>query len=76
MNNVTLREITADTVRAVVKLAVHPDQAGFVATNAVSLSQALFSDEAWYTVFIPWTCPWQLWQVTPAFTWRMWGNCT
>ena len=46
MNNVTLREITADTVRAVLKLAVHPDQAGFVATNAVSLSQALFSDEA------------------------------
>ena len=45
---VTLRAITADTVRAVTKLAVHPDQAGFVATNAVSLSQALFSDEAWY----------------------------
>ena len=45
---VTLREITAETVRAVTKLAVHPDQAGFVATNAVSLSQALFSDEAWY----------------------------
>jgi diamine N-acetyltransferase len=46
--NVTLREITADTVRAVTRLVVHPDQAGFVATNAVSLSQALFSDEAWY----------------------------
>lgn len=46
--HVTLREITADTVRAVTKLAVHPDQAGFVAANAVSLSQALFSDEAWY----------------------------
>jgi diamine N-acetyltransferase len=46
--NVTLREITSDTVVAVIKLAVHPDQAGFVATNAVSLAQALFSDEAWY----------------------------
>ncbi len=45
---VTLREITSETVRAVTKLAVRADQAGFVATNAVSLAQALFSDEAWY----------------------------
>ena len=45
---VSLREITGDTVRAVTKLAVRPDQQGFVAPNAVSLSQALFSDEAWY----------------------------
>ena len=45
---VTLREITSDTVRAVTKLSVHPGQQGFVAPNAVSLSQALFSDEAWY----------------------------
>lgn len=46
--HVTLREITSDTVRAVTKLPVHPSQTGFVATNAVSLAQALFSDEAWY----------------------------
>jgi diamine N-acetyltransferase len=45
---VELREITSETVRAVIKLAVDPGQAGFVAPNAVSLSQALFSDEAWY----------------------------
>jgi diamine N-acetyltransferase len=45
---VTLREINSETVLPVVRLAVRPDQAGFVATNAVSLSQALFSDEAWY----------------------------
>jgi diamine N-acetyltransferase len=45
---ITLREITADTVRAVTKLSVHPDQQSFVATNAVSLAQALFSDAAWY----------------------------
>jgi len=45
---VSLREITADTVRAIVKLSVHPDQQGFVAPNAVSLAQALFSKEAWY----------------------------
>jgi diamine N-acetyltransferase len=45
---VTLREITSKTVRAVTKLAVHATQQDFVAPNAVSLSQALFSDEAWY----------------------------
>ena len=45
---VTLREITADTVRSVIRLAVRPDQQQFVAPNAVSLAQALFSKEAWY----------------------------
>lgn len=45
---VTLREITGDTVIAVTRLAVGPDQQGFVASNATSLAQALFSDEAWY----------------------------
>lgn len=45
---VTLREITAETVRAVTKLSVAESQKGFVAPNAVSLSEALFSDEAWY----------------------------
>lgn len=46
--DVTLREITRDTVREIVKLSVRPEQQGFVAPNAVSLSQALFSPEAWY----------------------------
>ena len=45
---VTLREITSETVRAVTKLSVAADQQGFVAPNAVSLAEALFSDEAWY----------------------------
>jgi diamine N-acetyltransferase len=45
---VTLREITADTVIAVVRLSVADDQKGFVASNAVSLAQALFAPEAWY----------------------------
>jgi diamine N-acetyltransferase len=45
---VTLREITSETVRAVTKLSVAESQQGFVAPNAVSLAQALFSDEAWY----------------------------
>jgi diamine N-acetyltransferase len=45
---ITLREITSETVLAVTKLSVAQSQQGFVAPNAVSLSQALFSDEAWY----------------------------
>ena len=45
---VSLREITADTVRAVTQLSVADSQKGFVAPNAVSLAQALFAPEAWY----------------------------
>jgi diamine N-acetyltransferase len=45
---VTLREITADTVRAVIRLSVADSQKGFVAPNAVSLAQALFAPDAWY----------------------------
>ena len=45
---VTLREITKDTARDVIRLTVGADQLGFVATNAVSLAQALFHPEAWY----------------------------
>lgn len=46
--SVSLREITADTVRAICALAVAEHQKGFVAPNAVSLAQALFAPEAWY----------------------------
>jgi diamine N-acetyltransferase len=46
--DVSLREITASTVRAITNLAVAPDQHKFVASNAVSLAEALFSPEAWY----------------------------
>lgn len=45
---VTLEEITAETVREVTKLSVREDQKHFVATNAESLAQALFAPEAWY----------------------------
>lgn len=44
----SLHEITAETVRAVTGLAVREDQQHLVASNAVSLAQALFSPEAWY----------------------------
>jgi diamine N-acetyltransferase len=45
---VSLRQITAETVREITNLSVSPDQQRFVASNAVSLAQALFSPEAWY----------------------------
>lgn len=45
---VTLREITSETVIPVVRLSVAESQKGFVAPNAISLSQALFAPEAWY----------------------------
>ena len=47
--NVTLREITKDTVRAIVKLEVAPGQEQFVATNGMSIAEAHFSPEvAWF----------------------------
>lgn len=45
---VTLREITADTVLDVVQLETAEAQRRYVAPNAVSLAQALFAPEAWY----------------------------
>ena len=45
---VTLREITAATVRSIISLSVSEKQKSFVASNAVSLAQALFAPEAWY----------------------------
>ena len=45
---VTLREISAESVIAITRLAVADSQKGFVASNAVSLAQALFEPMAWY----------------------------
>ena len=45
---VSLRTITATTVRAVTDLAVNEEQQHLVASNAVSLAEALFAQEAWY----------------------------
>ena len=47
-SHVSLREITAQTVRQITSLAVGPEQQRFVASNAVSLAEALFNAEAWY----------------------------
>lgn len=45
---VTLRPITSDNLRAILRLKVAPEQERFVASNPVSLAQAHFSTEAWY----------------------------
>jgi diamine N-acetyltransferase len=45
---VSLREITKDTVRAILGLKVAPGQEHFVASNAFSIAEAHFSDIAWF----------------------------
>jgi diamine N-acetyltransferase len=45
---VSLREITAETVRDVCKLEVAPEQQGLVAPNAVSIAEAYFEPAAWF----------------------------
>jgi diamine N-acetyltransferase len=44
---VTLREITKETVRSIIRLEVPEDQKRFVAPNAVSISEAHFTEQAW-----------------------------
>lgn len=45
---VSLRRITAKTVRSICNLAVSDDQKRFVAPNAVSIAQAYFCKNAWF----------------------------
>jgi diamine N-acetyltransferase len=45
---ITLDEVTGESVRAICRLAVAPDQSAFVAPNAVSFAEALFEPHAWY----------------------------
>jgi len=45
---VTLREVTAETVRAICALEVAPAQRGYVAPNAISIAQAHFEPKAWF----------------------------
>ena len=45
---VTLREITKDTLRAVLDLHVASEQHGYVAENAISIAQAHFEPKAWF----------------------------
>ena len=45
---VSLREITGESVRDVCKLEVAPDQRELVAPNALSIAQAYFEPAAWF----------------------------
>lgn len=45
---VTLREITVDTVREAIDLELRDGQEGFVAPNAVSIAEASFEPKAWF----------------------------
>ncbi len=47
--NVSLREVTKETLRDITRLKVSPDQERLVATNAESIAEAYFSpDIAWF----------------------------
>ena len=48
MNEVTLEEVTEDTLTTVLKLNVSEEQKKFVAPNSVSIAQAHFSKTAWF----------------------------
>ena len=45
---VSLREVTAQTVRDICNLSVAPAQERFVAPNSVSIAEAYFSEKAWF----------------------------
>ena len=45
---VSLREITKETLRDILRLKVGDDQQHFVANNAVSIAQAHFEPKAWF----------------------------
>ena len=48
MNELSLREITHETVRAICDLEVTPEQTEFVASNARSIAEAYFHPKAWF----------------------------
>ena len=45
---VGLREVTAKTVRSILRLSVTPEQEDFVAPNSVSIAEAHFAQDAWF----------------------------
>ena len=47
-SQVTLREITEETVRAICDLSVHEHQRKFVAPNGTSIAQAHFAKHVWF----------------------------
>ena len=45
---ITLQEVTKETFRTIAGLSVAEDQDGFVASNAFSMAEASFEEQAWY----------------------------
>ena len=45
---IELRELDKSNYRDILNLKVADNQTGFVASNAISLAQALFHSQAWY----------------------------
>lgn len=49
ISNITIREVTKDTVLEICRLSLFEDQKQFVASNAFSIAQAHFQpDYAWF----------------------------
>jgi diamine N-acetyltransferase len=48
VREISLREVTAETVRTICELSVAPEQRGYVAPNAVSIAEAHFEPRAWF----------------------------
>ena len=48
MSNVTLREVTQESLGTVLGLSVAPEQKEFVAENAQSIAEAYFQPHAWF----------------------------
>ncbi|MDH3607444.1 MAG: GNAT family N-acetyltransferase [Acidimicrobiia bacterium] len=48
MAEVTLREVTKETVRSVIDLEVAENQSHLVAPNAMSIAEAYFEPKAWF----------------------------
>ncbi len=57
---VTLREITSDTVRTICGLQVKEDQKAFVAPNALSIAQGHFERRSWMRAITRTRGPWGL----------------
>lgn len=45
---VTLREVTGDNLKPILRLRVRPAQEQFVADNATSIAEAYFEEKAWF----------------------------
>ncbi|MGD1922532.1 MAG: GNAT family N-acetyltransferase [Pleurocapsa sp.] len=57
LSEVTLREITSDSVHTICHLSVSDEQQKFVAPNAFSIAQAYFSESAWFRAIYADTTP-------------------